>query len=193
MRTSPQGESVFHAEARLQALMLASLEGDAKAYRELLQELSVYLRAYYRRRLPAGGLDVEDLVQETLIAVDSRRASYDATQPFTPWVFAIARYRLVDLLRCARVRAAVPLDDLENLFSTGAYEKASAEMDVERMLSLLPGKQRDAIRMTQLQGRSIDEAAQLTGQSQSAIKVGIHRGLKRLRAYLTKEEQHEND
>jgi RNA polymerase sigma-70 factor (ECF subfamily) len=85
---------VFHAEARLRALMLASLAGDVKAYGEFLQELSVTLRAYYRRRLPPNDIDTEDRVQEALITVDRRRASYDTAQPFTPWVFAIARYRL---------------------------------------------------------------------------------------------------
>lgn len=172
--------------------MRASLDGNAQAYREMLQELSGYLRAYYRRRLPPGGADVEDLVQETLIAVDARRASYDATQPFTPWVFAIARYRLVDHLRRARVRAATSLDGLEHLFGSEDHEQVAAEMDVEFMLSLLSPKQREAIRMTRLEGRSIDEAAQLTGQSQSAIKVGIHRGLKRLRDYLMKDDRHED-
>lgn len=183
---------MYDAETRLRALMLAGLGGDAQAYRTLLQELSVYLRGYYRRRLPRDGADVEDLVQETLIAVDGRRASYDVTQPFTPWVFAIARYRLVDHLRRARVRAATSLDGLEDLFGTEDHEQAATEMDVERMLSMLPQKQRDAIRMTRIEGRSIDETAQLTGQSQSAIKVGIHRGLKRLRAYLIKSDPHED-
>ena len=183
---------MYHAETRLRALMLAGLDGDAQAWRKLLQELSVYLRAYYRRRLPQDGADAEDLVQETLIAVNERRESYDVAQPFTPWVFAIARYRLVDHLRRARVRAAASLDGLEDLFGTEDHEQVATEMDVERMLSLLPAKQRDAIRMTRLEGRSIDEAAQLTGQSQSAIKVGIHRGLKRLRAYLMKDQRHED-
>jgi RNA polymerase sigma-70 factor, ECF subfamily len=184
---------VFHAEARLRALMLASLGGNAAAYRDLLKELSVYLRSYYRRRLPQSGADAEDLVQETLIAVDARRASYDASQPFTPWVFAIARYRFVDHLRRARVRATTSLDGLEDLFGTEDHEQVATEMDVERMLSMLPAKQSDAIRMTRIEGHSIDEVAQLTGQSQSAIKVGIHRGLKRLRAFLTKDGQHEDN
>lgn len=183
---------MYDAESRLRALMLAGLGGDTQAYRNLLKELSVYLRAYYRRRLPKDGADAEDLVQETLIAVNNRRASYDVTQPFAPWVFAIARYRLVDHLRRARLRAVISLDGLEDMFGTGDHEQAAMEMDVERMLSMLPEKQRDAIRLTHIEGRTIDEAAQLTGQSQSAIKVGIHRGLKRLRAYLLKEDPHED-
>jgi RNA polymerase sigma-70 factor, ECF subfamily len=184
---------VFHAEARLRALMLASLGGDAQAYRKLLQELSVYLRAYYRRRLPKDGADAEDLVQETLIAVDRRRVSYDATQPFTPWVFAIARYRLVDHLRRSSLRMASSLDGLEELFGPDNEEQAATELDVARMLAVLPDRQREAIRMTRLEGRSIEETAQLTGQSESAIKVGVHRGLKRLRGHVLKDSTHADD
>jgi RNA polymerase sigma-70 factor, ECF subfamily len=184
---------VFQAEARLKALMLASLGGDAVAYRELLKELAVYLRAYYRRRLPEGGADAEDLMQETLLAVHGRRASYDTAQPFTPWIYAIARYRLADHLRRASVRAAVPLDGIEDLFGTTEHEQIAAQIDVDQMLAALPVKQRDAIRLTRIDGLSIEEAAHRTGQSQSAIKVGVHRGLKRLRDYLRSEQRNEDD
>ena len=162
--------------------MLASLNGDAAAYRKLLDELSVYLRAYYRRRLTDGGADADDLMQETLMAVHSRRASYDPTQPFTAWAYAMARYKFVDHLRKSRVRAAVSLDVCEdNLFAANEQEQAEAARDVERMLSSLPARQREAIRLTRVEGLSIEEAASRTGQSATATKVGIHRGLKRLR------------
>jgi len=183
---------VYQSETRLRALMLAGLGGDAQAYRKLLQELSVYLRAYYGRRLPKDGADAEDLVQETLIAVDRRRASYDTTQPFTPWVFAIARYRLVDHWRRSSLRAMSSLDDVEDLFGGETHEQVGAELDVKRMLSELPARQSDAIRMTHLEGHSIQETARITGQSESAVKVGIHRGLKRLRSYVLK-ESHDAD
>lgn len=184
---------MYHAENRLRALMLAGLGGDAQAYRKLLQELAVYLRAYYRRRLPQDGADAEDLVQETLIAVDRRRASYDTTQPFTPWVSAIARYRLVDHLRRSSLRAMSSLDGLDDLFGADDHEQTAAELDVDRMLSELPARQSEAIRMTRLEGRSIEETALLTGQSESAIKVGVHRGLKRLRDYVLKGSTHADD
>lgn len=183
---------MIHAESRLKALMLAGRRGDARAYHELLRELSVYLRSYYRRRLPNRGADAEDLVQETLIALDRRGTSYDSTQLFTPWVFAIARYRMVDHLRRARVRETISLEGLEDLFGSAEHEQVAAEMDVDRILSALPARQRDAIRMTRIEGRSIEETAQLTGQSESATKVGIHRGLKKVRAFLGLEEQHED-
>jgi len=173
---------VVQAEGRLKALMLAGLGGDAAAYRELLRDLAMHLRAYYRRRLGDGASDAEDLVQETLIAVNARRGSYDPAQPFTAWAYAMARYKLIDHLRKAKVRAAEPIDAYEDLFATDEHEQVAAARDVDRLLAPLSARQRDAIRLTRIEGLSIDEAAQRTGQSSAATKVGIHRGLKRLRA-----------
>src|SRR5258708_26066686 len=85
-------------EPRLRGLMLAGLAGEAGPYRRLLDKLSGLLRAYYGRRCPPG-VDAEDLVQETLIAVHTRRATYDARQPFTALAYAIARSKLIDALR----------------------------------------------------------------------------------------------
>jgi RNA polymerase sigma-70 factor (ECF subfamily) len=184
---------VPEAESRLRTLMLAGLSGDAASYRELLRELAIYLRAYYQRRLADGGADADDLVQETLIAVHSRRKSYDRSQPFTAWAYAMARYKLIDHLRRVRVRAAVPIDACEDLFASDEREPADASRDVERLLSTLPQRQRDAIRLTKLEGLSVDEAARRTGQSAVATKVGVHRGLKRLRVLLNLSEPDAND
>src|SRR5580765_5101097 len=95
--------------------MLAGLAGEAEPYRRLLEELSRLLRAYYSRRCPPG-LDAEDLVQETLIAVHTRRATYDAGQPFTAWAYAIARYKLIDCLRKGRAHLRAPIEAADALF-----------------------------------------------------------------------------
>ena len=86
-------------EIELKALMLASLEGDAAAHRVLLDRLSSRLRAYYKDRLARIGkaaAEAEDLVQEAVLAIHLKRATYDPSEPLTPWVYAIARYKLVD-------------------------------------------------------------------------------------------------
>jgi RNA polymerase sigma-70 factor (ECF subfamily) len=124
------------------------------------------------------------VVQETLIAVHTRRATYDATQPFTAWVYAIARYKLIDHLRRSRRRAAIPIEDCEELFSYEPGAGAEAMRDVDVLLSELSPAQRDAIRLTRLDGLSVEEAAARTGQSISSIKVGVHRGLKKLGAFV---------
>lgn len=173
------------AESRLKELMLLSLGGDAAAYRILLSELSARLRSYYRRRLGDGSSDAEDLVQETLIAMHERRISFDRTQPVTAWVYAIARYKLVDHLRRRRVRAAVPVDECEELFAPDEVEQTSASHDVQRLLSGLPAATSEAIRLTKLEGHSVEEAAERTGKSATATKVSIHRGLLKLTQRLT--------
>src|SRR5207253_10706291 len=113
--------SLADAEVRLKALMSAALGGDAQAYRQLLVEVGADLRAYDVRRL-TGQADVEDLVQETLIAMHTRRSTYDVSQPLTSWLHAIARYKLIDHFRRAGRRRAVSLDDAGELMAHADHE-----------------------------------------------------------------------
>jgi RNA polymerase sigma-70 factor (ECF subfamily) len=169
-------------EERLRSLMLQSLAGDAAAYRVFLDELAARLRSYLRRRL--GGLpeEVEDLLQELLLAVHNKRHTYDSKQPLTAWVQAIARYKLVDLLR-RRSRGDVltdPLDEDDQVFATTANDAAEAQFDVAKLLRGLPDRQRLPILYVKIEGASVTDTAVRTGMSESAVKVGIHRGLKAL-------------
>lgn len=174
--------SVLQSETQLRELMLRGLAGDAAAQRRLLTELAQLLRMFHRRRLGNDVAEVEDLVQETLIAIHTRRATYDPAQPFTAWAYALARYKLIDHLRRRRIRATVSLDDSAELFGSDASDAQAAAQDVENLLAELPGAQREAIRLTRIEGLSVEEAALRTGQSISSIKVGVHRGLKKLSA-----------
>jgi len=159
--------------------MLAALAGDARSYHEMLSEAAALLRVYFRRRLGPGGEDIEDLVQETLIAIHTRRATYDGIRPFTAWMFALARYKLIDLLR--RGQAEVSFDGMEEILSGGDFESAAmARMDVEALLASLPPKQARAIRDTKLEGLSVAEAAASEGLTVTDVKVSVHRGLKQL-------------
>ena len=165
-------------EAQYREWMLAALAGDAAAYRMLLSGLTRHLRGYYARRLdpPAA----EDAVQETLIAIHARRATYDPAQPFTAWVYGIARYKLIDEFRRIKRRAAVPLEEAGALFAADEAEAASARRDVEKLLAKLPQAKRQLVRDVKLEGRSIAEVSAQTGLSESAVKVSVHRALKSL-------------
>ena len=159
--------------------MLAALAGDARSYHEMLNEAAPLLRIYFRRRLGHAGEDIEDLVQETLIAIHTRRETYDGIRPFTAWMFALARYKLIDLLR--RGRAEISFDGLEEILSGCDFESAAmARMDVNALLASLPAKQARAIRNTKLEGLSVAEAAASEGLSVADVKVSVHRGLKQL-------------
>ncbi len=164
-------------EPELKALMISALDGDRNAYRHLLRRLVPILRQYLGRRVASGQEDIEDIMQETLLAIDTRRITYDRTRPFTPWVFAIAHHKFVDLVRRARATSMLT-EDLIGDDSTG--DSIMAGIDVGNLLDTLPPKQAEAIRAVKLDGLSVAEAAERQNIGESDIKVSIHRGLKTL-------------
>lgn len=169
--------------------MVAGLDGDGAAHAQLLATLGGYLRAHFRRRLGAGSADVEDLVQETLIAVHLKRGVYDRGQPFTPWAYAIARYKLLDHYRRLGARRHVPLDDAGELFSSENPEEGAVRRDIDKLLGKLPRRQRDLLRDVKLTGLSMEEAAARGGMSVSAAKVSVHRSMKRLEKEVGDEDR----
>jgi RNA polymerase sigma-70 factor (ECF subfamily) len=175
------------SEERLRELFVRGLAGEATAYHLFLRELSAHLRAFLRKRLVQLPDDVEDLVQESLLAVHLQRHTYDATQPLTAWVHAIAKYKLVDLLRrrSGRERVTGALDDdAQDLLAASAVDAADARRDLRTLLEQLPDRQRLPIVHMKLGGMSTAETARATGMSESAVKVGVHRGLKALAAKM---------
>lgn len=173
-------------EERLRGLLVSGLAGDAPAYHSFLKELSGHLRAFLRKRLANLPEEVEDLVQELLLAVHNQRHTYDSKQPLTAWVHAIARYKLVDLLRRRSRKESLndPLDEEDALFASSDNEAAEARRDLAKLLADLPDRQRLPIVHVKIEGLSVAETARLTGMSPSAIKVGVHRGLKALAAKI---------
>ena len=179
------------SEVELRSLMLAALDGDAEAHRELLSRLGGRLRGYYKSRLKRinrGPVEAEDLVQEVLIAVHTRRHTYDRSQLFTPWVHAIARYKFVDYLR--RTRASmndVAIDSAADVMARDDRDAVESAVDLEKLLDSISPKMRQAIQHVKLDGLSVREAARRSGMSESSVKVSVHRGLKTLARLIAKE------
>jgi RNA polymerase sigma-70 factor (ECF subfamily) len=170
------------SEEQLRAWMVSGLDGVAADHACLLRALVPILSAFYRRRVDASD-DIEDLVQETLIAVHTRRATYDRDRIFTAWLFAIARYKMIDHFR--RVRRTVSIEGLEDILVAEGFEaSSSARLDIDVMLDTLPPKQAQMIRATHIEGASIAEAAAASGYGESDVKVSVHRGLKALAARI---------
>jgi RNA polymerase sigma-70 factor (ECF subfamily) len=177
---------VTDIEDRLTGLLRAANTGDAQAYRAFLEALGRHLRAYFRRRLSSLPDSVEDLVQETLIAVHTRRHTWDPSLPLTAWLHAIARYKMVDALRRHGRTDALhePLDDESEWLAGSDADAAEARRDLRELLATLPDRQRLPILHVKVEGLSVAETARLTGMSEPAVKVGIHRGIKALAARL---------
>lgn len=178
-------------EERLKTLMVQSLAGDERAYRSLLDDVARQLRGYYGRRLRERAA-IDDLVQETLIAVHSRRATYDSGRPFTAWLHAIARYKLIDYLRSNKLRETVTLDDApEAQLASPVTESELAHQDLDTVLEEVSPLQKSLIKAVKVEGRSIAEVASASGLSQSAVKVTVHRALKKLSQRFGRGQTHD--
>ena len=163
--------------------------GDVQAYRELLEAVRVILQIYSARSLKRMGIQdqgsVDDLVQEILLAIHNKRHTYDPTLMFTPWLFAIARYKLIDFARASRRRGhTVSIDEVEEELSAPVFADPTAEGDLSGLLAALPEKSRRILELIKLEGLSVAETSARMQMRESAVKVTVHRALKNLRAKL---------
>lgn len=172
-------------DRRWSSLMASAQSGNEEDYRQLLGELSELVSRYLNSRL--GGYDfVEDCVQEVLIAVHEARHTYDARRPFRPWLFAIVRYKSTDAIRRAEVRGRYfsPEDSAQEPATSGPDE----ELVGGRLIEGLPSSLRDPLTLTKIVGLSTAEAASRLQLSESALKVRVHRAVKRLRKMMEFDE-----
>jgi len=170
-------------------LMLAAQAGNGGAYNRLLTEVSGWLHRFYIRRLPTAL--VEDVVQEALIALHTKRHTYEAGRPFKPWLAAIARYKWIDRLRIMQRTRSEPLED-HDLALADHGSSVTSSIALNALLSNLKPAQAGVIRLVKLNGLSIEEASEATGQSIPLVKVNIHRGLARLTKLIEAEASPES-
>ena len=156
--------------------MAAALRGDQGAYRLLLNDLRLWMTAYYVKRVHRN--NVEDLVQDTLMTVHNKRQTYDTARPLGPWVAAIARHRWIDHMRTTLKYVETPIDD--DFPAEEPAKDESAKHDIKILLQLIPSPQAQVIEMVKLKEMSIEETAKATGHSPSSVKVMIHRGMKKM-------------
>jgi RNA polymerase sigma-70 factor (ECF subfamily) len=169
-------------------LMARAQDGDAAAYRRLLEEITPYLRSR-TARYHRDPRDIEDTVQDILLTVHSVRQTYDPSRPFGPWLVGIANRRAFDRLRRQGRQQAheFPLTAEHEAVATSA----STAMDpadrhhLEGAIEGLPPAQQQAIKMLKLKEMSLKEAAAQSGMSITSLKVATHRALKSLRTMLT--------
>jgi RNA polymerase sigma-70 factor, ECF subfamily len=174
--------SVDAFEAAVRPLWVRAQGGDDRAYREALGLIAKRLRSFFGRRLTAIPDEVEDLVQETLLALHIQRSTWDASFPVSSWVHAIARHKMIDLFRRRGRRESLheSWDDLDEAAHPYSVDEQPARRDLGVLLQSLPEAQQLAIVLTKVEGLSMEEASNRTGVSVAALKVQVHRGLKRL-------------
>ncbi len=179
-------------EEEWSALMRAAIDGDETAYRQLLESLSHGLRAAARRGFVYAGAppnDVEDVVQETLLALHLKRHTWDSSQPLGPWVRAIARHKLIDALRRRGRRIEVPIDTMLDFLAAEEPRDNLERQDAARLVNDLRGRQQVIVRAISIEGKSIREVAESLGMNEGAVRVALHRGLKALAAMHRKDDE----
>lgn len=163
-------------------LMRAALAGDETSYRRLLEDLAHAVRAVARRIFARAGrseLDAEDAVQEILLAVHLKRHTWAPSSPLAPWAMAIARYKTIDALRRRGRAVHVDIDDFaERLPAPDARESEGGE--VTGLIERLEPRQRAIVRGVSIEGLSAREMGRKLEMSEGAVRVALHRALKRL-------------
>jgi RNA polymerase sigma factor (sigma-70 family) len=179
--------TVEEREQRWGEAMRAELRGDAAAYERMLKEVATVLRRSLGPRLVRVGLgahESEDLVQEILIGLHAKRHTWDPARPFLPWLHAITRYKLIDFMRHRRRemrrRVDLPLEDWLEIVESPADEAYCASWEVDRHLAVLPVSQRKIVRAIAVEGASVRNVARGLATSEGAVRVTLHRAIKRL-------------
>lgn len=164
-------------------LMRSAIDGDGAAYKRLLTDLSRALRATVKRGIGGAGLqgaDAEDVVQDVILAIHTKRHTWDRTKPIGPWIMAITRNKLIDEIRRRGRRTEVPIDGLLDVLEAPGHDDAIHAHDAARVLDGLKGKARDIVQSIAIDGRTTKEVADRLGMSEVAVRVQLHRSLKSL-------------
>jgi RNA polymerase sigma-70 factor, ECF subfamily len=174
---------VTDGEPQWAALMRAALRGDAGSYRRLLDALAPVLRGLVRRGLAhhkLGPDDVEDVVQETLLALHLKRHTWDEAQPLMPWVRAIARNKMIDSLRRRGREAHLPIEDFAELLAGDPEPARMNGVDARRVIERLKGREREIVVAISIEGATAREVAERLGMTEGAVRVALHRALQSL-------------
>jgi len=162
--------------------MERSLQGDARAYEQLLTQLTVGLKGVVRRRAHAAGIEAEDIVQEVLLALHLKRGTWAAGTPVAPWVAAIARNKIVDVLRRRGQRVRVSIESVMDTLSSDSAVESEHTHDLRDLLGRLNERQREVVKAVSIEGYSAQETARRLHMSEVAVRVTLHRSLKALAA-----------
>lgn len=162
-------------------LLVAANTGDSRAYAQFLQAVAPVIRGLVRAKgAGLGEAACEDVVQEVLLAIHLKRHTWDRSAPVRPWLYAIARYKVVDAFRARGRRVDVPIEDFADHLAAEAGPDPTEAADVAKMIGMLDGRSAEIVRKIGLEGASVAETGQALTMSEGAVRVALHRALKTL-------------
>ena len=162
-------------------LLRAALAGDKAAYARFLTAVTPVLRGIVRAK--GGGIDPsdqEDIVQNILLAIHLKRGTWNQDQPLRPWLYASARYKVVDAFRARGRRVTLPIEDFQDVLPEAERPDQFERDDARKTIAQLDPRSADILQGAALRGESAAETGQRLNMSEGAVRVALHRALRRL-------------
>jgi RNA polymerase sigma-70 factor, ECF subfamily len=147
-------------------------------------EVGAKLRAFVARRVRAPA-DVDDLVQDIFLRIQRGVSDLRDEERFGPWVYRVARNAIADHRRSARRHPIADGDPSDEPSADDDDDDRAAEQDlaayVATFIAMLPSPYREALTLTELEGLTQKEAAEMMSISLSGMKSRVQRGREQLR------------
>lgn len=167
----------------LDTLLRAANRGDRRAYASFFAEVTPIIRGIARARGASLGPETcEDVVQETLLAIHQKRQTWREDAPVRPWLYAIVRYKVIDAFRARGRRVQVSIDDFAEVLPAEVGPDPTERSDVERVIARLDPRSARIVRAIGIEGETVAALSATTGMTETAVRVALHRGLRRLAA-----------
>jgi RNA polymerase sigma-70 factor (ECF subfamily) len=162
-------------------LLAAANSGDGRAYARFLRTVTPVLRGVVRAKgAGLGEAGCEDVLQEVLLAVHLKRHTWQAGAPVRPWLYAIARYKVIDAFRARGRGINLPIEDFTDDLAADAGPDPTEAADMAKMIAMLDGRSAKIVQMIGMEGASTAEAGQALQMTEGAVRVALHRAFKAL-------------
>jgi RNA polymerase sigma-70 factor (ECF subfamily) len=178
---------------RLDAAVAEAVAGSRDALREVVEIIRPVVVRYVRTRIGSAersGLSADDVAQEVCLAAIQALPRYqDQGRPFLAFVYGIASHKVADAHRSAARNRSEPTDIVPERYSLEAGpEQMALQSDsaarMNRLLAVLPEKQREILTLRIVVGLSAEETAEAVGSTPGAVRVAQHRALARLKSEI---------
>ena len=177
----------------LDDVVARAVAGDRGALQEVLVTIRPIVLRYVRARIGSAersGLSADDVAQEVCLAAITALPRYrDQGRPFLAFVYGIAAHKVADAYRAMGRNQSDATDTLPDRASSDLGPEqlavnAEASARMERLLAVLPEKQREIVILRVVVGMSAEETAEAVGSTAGAVRVAQHRALTRLKAEM---------
>ncbi|MBU2957809.1 sigma-70 family RNA polymerase sigma factor [Paracoccus sp. C2R09] len=174
-------EVALEPQGEWERLLTAANAGDGAAFARFLMQITPVIRGIIRARAVTMGPDEhEDILQEVLLAVHLKRGTWQGDRPVRPWLYAVARHKIVDAFRRRGSAVHVPIETFAETLPEDRSDEPMAARDAAAMLSQIDERSAQIVRAIAIEGENAETAGERVGISAGAARVTMHRAMKRL-------------